>query len=131
MGLAERRAAKHFAENKYPEIKKQIDQAAGFDVPVEVNWDQLAVDDYANDYEENFPKIYFKPLIEALKGICIDDLGRDALKEKLKKIAIGNGGPTFQVTFTMGVLKVDAYYGNVDYWQDRKQQIQGVLEKGL
>ncbi len=53
------------------------------------------------------------------------------VKEKLKKIAIGNGGPTFQVTFTMGVLKVDAYYGNVDYWQDRKQQIQGVLEKGL
>lgn len=131
MGLAERRAAKHFSEQTYPGIKKDIDAAAGFDVQIEVAWDQLAVDDYASSYEVDFPKIYFKPIVEAFKGICIDDLGKDALKEKLKKVQVGNSGPTFAATFTMGVLKIDACYSNIDYWQDRKKIIQEVLEKGL
>ena len=41
MGLTERRAIKAFQENKYPKLKAEMDTAAGFDVPVVVDWDTI------------------------------------------------------------------------------------------
>jgi hypothetical protein len=131
MGLAERRAVKAFAEGKYLKLKQEIDAAAGFEVPVEVNWDSLAVDDYAHLYEEAFNKVYFRPLLDAIKAIGIDDLGKAALKSDLKQIVIedsGNSNPTFQ----SGILTLKYHaVSNLDYWMDRKKDIQSVLEKGL
>ena len=87
MGLTERRAIKAFQENKYPKLKAEMDTAAGFDVPVVVDWDTIMAvsEGYSEQYEENLPKVFFRPLIEAFKGICIDDLGKEAFKEGLKK----------------------------------------------
>jgi hypothetical protein len=131
MGLAERRAVKAFAEGKYLKLKQEIDAAAGFEVPVEVNWDSLAVDDYAHLYEEAFNKVYFRPLLDAIKAIGIDDLGKAALKSDLKQIVIedsGSSNPTFQ----SGILTLKYHaVSNLDYWMDRKKDIQSVLEKGL
>jgi len=61
MGLAERRGAEQFKSNDYPGWKSRIDEAAGFEVPVEVAWDELAVAGYAGSYAEFFPKVYFQP----------------------------------------------------------------------
>ncbi|BCB77528.1 hypothetical protein Pflav_039380 [Phytohabitans flavus] len=80
MGLAERRAALAFSTEEYPGWRSKFDQAACFEVPVEVAWDELAVDGYADDYSAFFTKVYFRPLAEALAAITIDDLGKDALK---------------------------------------------------
>lgn len=78
MGLAERRAVEQFKNDEWPGWKAQIDQAAGFEIPVDVAWDQLAVEDYAHSYASFFPKVYFEPLIEALNAITVDDLGKSA-----------------------------------------------------
>jgi hypothetical protein len=131
MGLAERRAAKAFEDNKLPAFKQEIDAIVGFDLPLEVNWEALAVEGYADLYETAFPKVYFKPLLEALKGVCIDDLGKDAIKAGLKKIVITNEGsswPTFQAG-TLTLLYNSC--SNLDYWADRKNDIQSALEKAL
>ncbi len=131
MGLAERRAVKAFSEGKFLQLKQEIDAAAGFDVPMDVNWDSLAVDDYAHLYEEAFNKVYFRPLLDAIKGICIDDLGQEALKAGLKKVVIEDSGSSCP-TFQSGVLTLQYYaISNLDYWMDRKKEIQAVLEKGL
>src|SRR5262245_3234509 len=90
MGLAERRAASQFEETAYPRLKKEIDAAASFEVPVEVDWSTLAVEGSSHLYEEAWPKIYFTPLIGALRAIAGDELGRERLRSTLKRVVIRN-----------------------------------------
>lgn len=89
-GLAERRAIKEYQDTKYPEFKKQIDAAAGFDVKVTVSWDKLALPGQAEQYlkDEYISDIFFYPLIEALKDVTKDEMGKASLKDKLKEIVI-------------------------------------------
>ncbi len=136
MGLAERRAAKEFETNRYPAVKKDVDAAAKFDVPIEVKWDSLALAEYAHMYEEAWVKVYFRPLIDALKAITVDAMGADALKASLKRIVIqnmkDNSSSSYWAIFTDGILTLDhAPVSNVDYIDDRKTQLQKVLEEKL
>jgi hypothetical protein len=135
MGLAERRGAEQFKSNDYPGWKSRIDEAAGFEVPVEVAWDELAVAGYAGSYAEFFPKVYFQPLAEALAAVTVDDLGKNALREGLAKIVIRNDGgfySTSGISFTGGVLTFDHQpHVNVDYGQERAKGLQQALEDGL
>jgi hypothetical protein len=135
MGLAERRGAERFKNDDYPGWKSRIDQAAGFDVPVEVAWDELAVEDYADSYAEFFPKVYFQPLVDALGAVTIDELGSRALREGLAKIVIRNTGSFYSasgIAFSDGVLTIDHQpHVNVDYGNERTKALQRTLESGL
>src|SRR5215471_493298 len=135
MGLAERRAAEQFKTGDYPAWKARIDEAAGFDVPVEVAWDELAVVDYAKDYATFFPKVYFQPMVDALAAITIDDMGRTALRDGLKKVVVRNTeqySSTSGFAFEGGVLTIDHKpYTNVDYGTERADGLQKLLESGL
>jgi hypothetical protein len=126
MGLAERRAAEGFRTGEYPEWNTKINDAAGFDVPVDVAWDELAVDGYATSYPEFFTKVYFQPLVSALAAVTIDDMGTAALKATLKKIVIKNSGQYYGISgfsFADGVLTVDHKPDtNVDYFDERAKQ---------
>lgn len=131
MGLAERRAIKNFQEAEFPKIKQQVDAVAGFEVAVNVAWDTLAEDDYGHLLGESIPKVYFKPLIEALREICVDELGKDALKGGLKTVEIRWSGQK-TLDFKDGVLTIDhSPISNIDYWEERKKELQRELEQGL
>ena len=135
MGLAERRGVERFKNEAYPGWKTRIDEAAGFDVPVEVAWDELAVADYADSYADFFPKVYFRPLVDALNAVAVDDLGKTALREGLSKIVIRNKGEfhnTAGISFTDGVLTFDHRpYTNIDYGEERAKGLRQALEAGL
>lgn len=135
MGLAERRAAKRFQDESYPKLKTAIDEAAGFETSLEVDWSSLAIDDSSHLYDECFPKVYFQPLIDAFAAICIDDMGKEALAEGLKQIVIKNEGGRSNprdFTFDGGVLTIDHKpTTNVDNVKERAEAIQKILEKGL
>src|SRR5690348_7685423 len=111
MGLAERRAAKEFETQKYPKLKAAIDAAAGFEIPVEVNWELLSIEGSSHLYADCWEKVYFTPLIEALKVICFDEMGKEALKTSLKKVVVLNKDQINygdrMATFTGGVLTLD------------------------
>lgn len=133
MGIAERKAAKQFEETHYPKLKKDIDDAARFAVPVEVDWASLAVEGYEHLYEETWPKVYFTPLIGALRAISQDDLGRESLQGSLKRVVIrntaGNAYASSVATFQRGVLTLDHEPAtNVDEVKDRQDAIQTALE---
>ncbi|WP_211194321.1 hypothetical protein [Pyxidicoccus fallax] len=133
MGIAERKAAKQFEETHYAKLKKDIDAAAGFEVPVEVDWATLALDGYEHLYEEAWTKVYFEPLIGALRAIGQDELGREFLKGALKRILIRNTNDTSYAgnvaTFKEGVLTLDHQpFTNVDDVKDRQEAIQKTLE---
>lgn len=131
MGLAERRAIKNFQDTEFPKIKKQLDVVAGFDVNIDVSWDTLAEDDYGHLLAESLPKVYFKPLIEALREICVDELGKEALKGGLKGVKVRWSGQK-TLDFQDGVLTIDhSPISNIDYWEERKKELQRELEQGL
>jgi hypothetical protein len=135
MGLAERRSAERFRTEDYPGWKTRIDEAAGFDVPVEVAWNELAVDDYAADYAEFFTKVYFEPLVGALSAVGVDEMGREALREGLAKIVVKNSGAFYSASgfsFADGVLTFDHKpHTNVGDGEERAKALQRILESGL
>ncbi|MDC0713397.1 hypothetical protein POL68_33345 [Stigmatella sp. ncwal1] len=136
MGLTERRAAKEFETKRFPQFKKDIDEAAGFEVPVTVQWDSLAKEEESHLYDECWPKVYFEPLIAALKGITFDAMGKEALKAGLKKIEIQNRAGVIygdrMATFDGGTLLLDHQpHTNVDDVRDRTEGIRKLLESKL
>jgi hypothetical protein len=123
-----------FQNNTYPNLKKRIDEAAGFDVPIDIDWASLAQPNDAAWYQEGWTKIYFEPVIGAFKVICADDLGKQALKELLKKVEIRNSGGFSDrrgLAFADGVLRVDQKLVNLDNVQDRTEGIVKLLEQAL
>jgi hypothetical protein len=135
MGLAERRGVEQFKNDDYPGWKSRIDEAAGFEVPVEVNWEELAVADYAGSYADFFPKVYFQPLADALSAVAADDLGENALREGLAKIVIRNAGEFYStsgISFAGGVLTFDHKpHTNIGDGQERTKGLIRALESGL
>jgi len=92
MGLKEKRAAREFEQNRLDSLKKQIFEAAKFEFEIEVNWDTIAVDNYAHAYDIAWPLVYFQPTINAFKDMCADDFTREAIEGDLKKVVIQNYG---------------------------------------
>ena len=136
MGLAERRAAKEFETYRFPGLKAEIDRSAGFEVLMEIDWESLAVDDYAHMYDDCWGKVYFKPLADAFALICRDDLGKEALKEHLKLVKVQNrsgcyNGDTW-AHWKKGELTLDhAPCTNVDYVEDRVRGLVKIVETEL
>ncbi len=136
MGLAERRAAKEFEDTQFPALKDEILKLAGFPIALEINWNQLAVEGYGHMYKEAWPEIYFKPVIEALRQIGRDAMGKEALKASLKKIefrnSTGSYSPHSSITFQNGAIVIDHEpVSNVGDTKDRTKHLIEIVEKAL
>jgi len=136
MGLAERRVQKDFQDNHFPKLKKEVDAAAHLTIPLEVKWDTLAPEGQSHLFVDSWTKVYFQPLVAALKNVCRDDMGREAVKEKLKKVVMQNTQENYSASrwaaFENGVLTLDHQpCTNVDDIDDRAKGIIDVLEKAL
>jgi hypothetical protein len=135
MGLAERRASKEFQDKYFPELRAEIHKVAGFAVPIEVNWDQLAVEGQTEAYKEYWNEVFFKPVIEGLRQVARDDMGKEALKSGLKKIELRNSAgyysPGSAITFQGGLLVIDHDYSNLGDTKDRTKYLIEIIEKGL
>lgn len=135
MGLAERRSVERFKNEDYPGWKSRIDEAAGFEVPVEVAWEELAVDDFAARYAEHFPMVFFRPLMDAFSAVAADDMGKTALREGISKVVIRNTDAFFDergISFADGVLTFDHKpYSNIDEIEVRTKGLLAALESGL
>ncbi|MBK8010524.1 MAG: hypothetical protein IPK13_04195 [Deltaproteobacteria bacterium] len=136
MGLAERRAQKSFEDEVFPKLKKEVVEAASFDIPIEVEWEPLCLEGHAHNYEEFWTKTYFRPLIAALKSISADDMGKEALKASVQKIVITNRKGHYygegMATLTAGVLTLDHEPGtNVHQLDERIKALTTYLEAHL
>jgi hypothetical protein len=135
MGLAERRSVERFKNEDYPGWKSKIDEAAGFEVPIEVAWEELAVADYADRYAEYFPLVYFQPLLDALSAIGADEMGKDALRGGVTKVVIRNSDEFFSpsgISFADGVITFDHKSDtNTHHVDERTKALQEALESGL
>lgn len=111
LNLEQRRIVKDFQTNKLPDLTKNLQAAAGFAVEITLDWDSICEPDYAHMYIEAWTNQFFLPMTEALKRITKDDMGKTALKAKLKKIHFcnlsDNSNKEKAISFENGLLKYD------------------------
>jgi hypothetical protein len=109
MGLAERRKIKELQDVTFPERTREIEEICGRAIPYEVDWESLADDAEGLNFIEN---ISCHRLNMALRTICIDDLGKEAVREGLRLIKLKNvkNKDDMSISFDDGVLEMHCAY---------------------
>ena len=130
MGLNERRKIKELQDTTFPGRVKEIEEICGQAIPYEVDWDSLADDAQALNFIDN---ISCHRLNMALRMICQDDLGKQAVREGLKLVKLKNVKTDGEkkISFGAGVLEMHVPYAEGASGMFSDGEIRQVLEKNL
>ena len=130
MGLAERRKIKEMQDTTFPARVKEIEEICGAAIPYEVDWDSLSDSMEALNFVDN---ISCHRLNMALRMICQDDMGKQAVREGLKKVKLKNvkDEASKTATFEGGVLEMHCPYALGASAIISDGEIRQLLEKGL
>ena len=109
MGLAERRKIKELTDTVLPEREKELLEITGSAIRYEVDWESLANDAEGLNFLDN---LSCHRLNMALRVICTDDLGREAVRDGLKLVKLANVATPAQmkISFEGGVLEMHCAY---------------------
>jgi hypothetical protein len=109
MGLNERRKIKELQDATLPGRVKEIEEICGKPVPYEVDWDSLADDAEGLNFLDN---ISCHRLNMALRTICVDDMGKEAVRDSLNLIKLKNvkDKAEMKINFDAGVLEMHCAY---------------------
>jgi len=109
MGLNERRKIKELQDTTFPGRVKEIAEICGKPIPYDVDWESLADDAEALNFIDN---LSCHRLNMALRVICQDDMGKEAVREGLKSIKLKNvkDKAAMKMTFDGGVLEMHCAY---------------------
>ena len=130
MGLAERRKIKELQDTTFVERVKEIEEICGKGIPYEVNWDSLADDAEGLNFIDN---LSCHRLNMALRTICIDDMGKQAVRDGLKLIKLKNvkSKGEMKIAFDGGVLEMHCAYALRTDGMFGDAEIRDVLMKKL
>ena len=130
MGLNERRKVKELQEVTLPGRVREIEEICGKAIPYEVDWDSIADDAEALNFMDN---ISCHRLNMALRTICMDDMGKEAVREGLKLIRLKNvkDKSAMQMTFKDGVLDMHCAYALRTDGMHSDGEIRELLVRGL
>ena len=109
MGLEERRRIKELQEVTLPGRVREIEEICGKAIPYEVDWESFAGDLEGLNFLDN---LSCHRLNMALRTICVDDLGREAVREGLKLVKLRNARSkdAMRIAFEDGVLEMHCAY---------------------
>jgi len=109
MGLNEKRKIKELQDTTFPGRVKEIEEICGKAIPYDVDWASLAEDAGGLNFIDN---VSCHRLNMALRMICIDDLGKEAVREGLKSIKLKNipDKAAKKLAFDGGVLVMECAY---------------------
>ena len=109
MGLNERRKIKELQETTFPDRVKEIEEICGLAIPYEVDWESLADDAEGLNFIDN---ISCHRLNMALRELCMDDMGKEAVRNGLRLIKLKNvkDKADMSISFTDGVLEMHCAY---------------------
>jgi len=130
MGLNERRKIKELQETTFPGRVKEIEEICGKAIPYDVDWDSLADDMDGLNFIDN---ISCHRLNMALRMICQDDLGKEAVRDGLKLIRLKNvkDKAAMRLTFEAGVLEMHCAYAQRTDGMFSDGEIRELLTKKL
>jgi hypothetical protein len=109
MGLNERRKIKELQDSTLPDRVKEIAEICGAPIPYEVDWESLSDDLEGLNFMDNMS---CHRLNMALRVICMDDMGKEAVRDGLKKIKLKNvkTAKEMSMRFEGGVLEMHCAY---------------------
>ena len=87
MGLAERRKIKELQDTSFPERTAELAEITGGAMGYDVDWDSFADDLEGLNFLDN---LSCHRTNMALRVICSDELGKEAVREQLKTIRLKN-----------------------------------------
>lgn len=130
MGLQERRKMAELKDVTFPERVKEIEEICGVAIPYEVDWDSLADDGEALRFIDN---LSCHRLNMALRVICMDEMGKAAVRDGLKLVRLKNVKETkdISIRFAGGVLEMQCAYAQGASGMISDNEIRKVLEQGL
>jgi hypothetical protein len=93
----------------FPGRVKEIEEICGKAIPYEVDWESLADDGPGLNFIDN---ISCHRLNMALRMICQDDMGKEAVREGLKVVKLKNvkDKASMKMSFEGGALMMDCAY---------------------
>src|ERR1700712_591700 len=109
MGLNERRKMKELQQTTLPEREREITEICGTEIPYEVDWESLTDDAQALNFIDN---LSCHRLNMALRVICQDDMGKQAVRDGIKSIKLKNvkDKSAMKISFDGGVLEMHCAY---------------------
>lgn len=130
MGLNERRKIKELQDTTFPERVKEIEEICGKAIPYDVDWESMADDGEALKFIDN---LSCHRLNMALRVICADEMGKEAVRESLKTIKLKNvkEASEMKMEFAGGVLEMHCAYAQGTSGMFRDDEIRKLLEKNL
>jgi hypothetical protein len=130
MGLNERRKIKELQDTSFPQRVKEIEEICGQAIPYEIDWESLADDADGLNFIDN---VSCHRLNMALRPICQDDLGKDAVRSGLKRIKLANVKDKSQkaMSFKNGVLEMRCAYAQKMDGAFSDGEIRQLLTDGL
>jgi hypothetical protein len=130
MGLAERRKIKELQEVTIPGREQEIAEICGAPIKYEIDWDSMSDDMEALNFMDN---ISCHRLNMALRVICQDDMGKEAVREGIKLVKLKNVKEkgNMKIDFAGGVLEMHCAYAQRTDGMFSDHEIRGVLMKGL
>lgn len=130
MGLIEQRMIHELKETTLPAREKELEETCGKAIPYEVDWANLENDPDALRFLDNGS---CNRLNMALRVICFDRLGRDAVASALKKVRLVNVGEraAMAVEFHAGTLEMRCAYALGALGMHSDGAIRQVLEQSL
>ncbi|HUS16229.1 MAG TPA: hypothetical protein VM536_14620 [Chloroflexia bacterium] len=110
MGLSERRKIKELQDTTFPERTAELAEiCGGGSITYDVDWDSFADDLEGLNFLDN---LSCHRTNMALRVICMDDMGKEAVREGLQQIKLKNvkTRPEMQISFDGGVLEMHCAY---------------------
>ncbi len=87
MGLEEKRKIKEYQDTILPGRLQELAAIVGGTIPYEIDWETFSSDAEALQYLDN---LSFHRINMAMRVICTDDLGKEAVRETVKSIKLKN-----------------------------------------
>ncbi len=130
MGLAERRKIKELQDDVLPGRVKEIDEICGAPIPYEVDWESFNDDLEGLNFMDN---VSCHRLNMALRVICQDDMGKEAIRETVKKIKLKNVKSLGDKSlgFAAGALEMNCAYAQKMDGAFSDNEIRALLMKHL
>ena len=129
MGLNEKRKIKELQDTVLPGRVQEIQEICGAPIPYEVDWDSFDTFESLNFLDN----ISCHRLNMALRMICQDEMGKEAVRESVKKVKLKNvpDPASMKMSFENGTLEMHCAYALGASGMHSDNAIRQLLEKSL
>ncbi|MBL3657926.1 hypothetical protein [Fulvivirga sediminis] len=133
MGLQEKKAIQAIKEQYFNDYQKELNEVVGKELPIDIQWGTFNNDLNAIKF---IPSVCLQRIVNAIKEICSDSVGKEAIQESVQTIVVHNieqenAEANKSLVFDGGVFTIRASYGGHHSGFFNDLQIREYLENAL